>query len=122
PGHAPLAVIANALGALVVCLHIPTIMTAVYNQAKRSLCTLRFHVATEGSWDVGAATGCLLAALLSALGVQISAALLLPLPGAAPFFILLRSFYGRHPLVREIPVAVSFAKNEIVNLGDSAEG
>jgi len=122
PGHAPLAVIANALGALVVCLHIPTIMTAVYNQAKRSLCTLRFHVATEGSWDVGAATGCLLAALLSALGVQISAALLLPLPGAAALFILLRSYYGRHPLVTEIAVADPLAQNAIVNLGDSAEG
>src|SRR4029453_15964329 len=66
PGHALLAVVANALGALVVCLYIPTIMTAVYNQAKRSPCTLRFHVATEGAWDVGAASGCLLAALLSA--------------------------------------------------------
>ena len=122
PGHALLAVIANALGALVVCLHIPTIMTAVYNQAKRSLCTLRFHVAAEGSWDVGAATGCLLAALLSALGVQISAALLLPLPGAAALFISLRSYYGRHPLVTDIAVADPLAQNAIVNLGESAEG
>ena len=36
PGHALLAIVANALGALVVCLYIPTLMTAVYNQAKRS--------------------------------------------------------------------------------------
>ncbi len=35
--HSPaLAVVANALGALVGCLYIPTLMTAVYNQAKRS--------------------------------------------------------------------------------------
>jgi DHA1 family inner membrane transport protein len=122
PGHALLAVIANALGALVVCLHIPTIMTAVYNQAKRSLCTLRFHFAAEGSWDVGAATGCLLAALLSALGVPISAALLLPLPGAAALFILLRNYYGSHPLVTEVAVADPLAQNAIVNLGESAEG
>jgi DHA1 family inner membrane transport protein len=115
PGHALLAVIANAMGALVVCLHIPTIMTAVYNQAKRSLCTLRFHVAAEGSWDVGAGTGCLLAALLVAFGVPISIALLLPLPGAAALFVLLRAYYGHHPLVSEIAVADPLAQNAIVN-------
>jgi MFS transporter, DHA1 family, inner membrane transport protein len=43
-----LAVIANALGALEACLYVPTLMTAVYTLAKRSPCTLRFHVATEG--------------------------------------------------------------------------
>ena len=31
PGHALLAITANALGASVVCLYIPTLMTAVYN-------------------------------------------------------------------------------------------
>jgi hypothetical protein len=121
PGHALLAVIANAMGALVVCLHIPTIMTAVYNQAKRSPCTLRFHVATEGAWDVGAASGCLLAALLSALGAPISLALLSPLLGAAALFVLLRAYYGRHPLVTEIAIADPLAQNAIVNLGESAE-
>ena len=69
--------------ALVVCLYIPTVMTAVYNQAKRSACTLRFHVATEGAWDVGCGCGCLVAALLSALGVSLSVAILLSLLGAA---------------------------------------
>jgi DHA1 family inner membrane transport protein len=43
PGHVVLAVAANALGALVVCAYMPTLMTAVYNQAKRSACTLRFR-------------------------------------------------------------------------------
>jgi hypothetical protein len=56
------------------------------------------------------------------LGVQISAALLLPLPGAAALFILLRGYYGRHPLVREIAVAEPLAQNAIVNLNESAEG
>jgi len=83
PGHAVIAVIANALGSLVVCLYIPTLMTAVYNQAKRSPCTLRFHVATEGAWDVGGAAGLLLSALLAATGAPLSVALLLPLIGAA---------------------------------------
>ena len=50
PGHALLAVIANALGALVVCLYIPTLMTAVYNQAKSSVrrrCSSSFAATTR---------------------------------------------------------------------------
>jgi hypothetical protein len=34
--------------------------------AKRSPCPLRFHIATEGGWDLGCGMGCLLAAALSA--------------------------------------------------------
>jgi hypothetical protein len=37
-------------------------------------------------------------------------------------FILLRGYYGRHPLVREIAVAEPLAQNAIVNLNESAEG
>lgn len=82
--------------ALVVCLYIPTVMAAVHNQAKRSACTLRFHVATEGAWDVGCGSGCLVAALLSALGV-LSVAILLSLLGALALFVLLRRYYASHP-------------------------
>jgi DHA1 family inner membrane transport protein len=120
PGHALLAIVANALGALVVCLYIPTLMTAVYNQAKRSPCALRFHVATEGSWDIGSASGCLLAAFLAAVGVPLFAALLMPLLGAAALFVLLRRYYARHSAVTEIAVADPLAQNAIVNLGESA--
>jgi len=35
-GNAPLAVLANASGALVACLYVPVLGTAIYNQAKRS--------------------------------------------------------------------------------------
>lgn len=49
-----LAVLANLLGALGACLYIPTLMTAVYTLAKRFPCALRFHVATEGGWDLAA--------------------------------------------------------------------
>jgi MFS transporter, DHA1 family, inner membrane transport protein len=119
PGHALLAIVANALGALVVCLYIPTLMTAVYNQAKRSPCTLRFHVATEGSWDVGGAAGCLLAALLAAAGVPLSAAILLPLVGAAALFVLLRRYYATHR-VTGVAVPDPLAQNAIVNSGESA--
>jgi hypothetical protein len=119
PGHAFIAVIANALGALVVCLYIPTLMTAVYNQAKRSPCTLRFHVATEGAWDVGGAAGLLLSALLAATGAPLTVALLLPLIGAALLFVELRRYYARHPRITEIAVPDPLAQNAIVNLGES---
>jgi DHA1 family inner membrane transport protein len=89
-----LAVIANALGALIACLYVPTIMTAVYNQAKRSPCPLRFHVATEGGWDIGGASGCVAAATLSALGAPLSTTILLSLAGAALGHFLLYRYYS----------------------------
>ena len=76
-GNALFAVIANALGALTGCLYTPTLMTAVYTQAKHAPCTLRFHVVAEGGWDVGGASGLLVAALLSALGVPLWVGILL---------------------------------------------
>ena len=92
--HNPaLAVIANACGALVGALYQPTIMTAVYNQAKSSPCTLRFHIATEGGWDLGCAAGCLTAALLSALAVPLSVGVLLSLAGVLPLWLLLKRHY-----------------------------
>ena len=59
-----LAVAANAAGALVPAFYVPTLMTAVYNQAKGSPCALRFHIAAEGGWDAGAASGCMMVAAL----------------------------------------------------------
>src|SRR6185437_5761797 len=96
-GMVALAVVANALGALVVCLYIPTLMTAVYNQAKRAPCTLRFHVAAEGGWDVGGAGGLLSAALLVELGVPLQFAVLLALGGIAAAFVQLRRYYANQP-------------------------
>ena len=92
-GHPGLAVAANALGALVVCLYTPILMTAVYNLAKRSPCPLRFHVATEGGWDAGGASACLIIALLVSHGVPLAAGVLLALVGAGASFILLRRYY-----------------------------
>jgi MFS family permease len=88
-----LAVIANALGAVVGCVYIPTLMTAVYNQAKRSPCTLRFHLATEGGWDAGGAVGCLACAGIVAAGLPVSAAVLLSLLGPTLSLIVLRKHY-----------------------------
>jgi DHA1 family inner membrane transport protein len=93
-GNATLAVLANALGALGACLYIPTLMTAVYTLAKRSPCTLRFHVATEGGWDAGGASGLLVAALMTELGLPLGDSILLSLAGLAATTILLRRYYA----------------------------
>ncbi|HKF65917.1 MAG TPA: MFS transporter [Vicinamibacterales bacterium] len=99
-GTPALAVLANAAGALEGCLYQTTLMTAVYNQAKASPCALRFHIATEGAWDVGFGTGCLTAAALLLLGVPLSAAILLSLVGIPPLFGLMRQHFAdeRDPL------------------------
>jgi len=90
-----LAVIANALGSLLWPLLIPAVGTATYNMAKASPCPFRFHLATEGGWDVGCFAGCLVAAALSASGVPLGVAILLGLPGMAAAMALLWRYYGR---------------------------
>lgn len=94
-GDATLAVLANALGAFGACLYIPTLMTAVYTMAKHSPCTLRFHVATEGGWDVGGAIGLLAAALATGLGIGLWAGVLQSLAGVAAIMIMLRRYYAK---------------------------
>jgi DHA1 family inner membrane transport protein len=93
-GHPVWAVAANALGALVTAVEAPVLMTAVYNLAKGSPCALRFHMATEGGFDAGAASVCLLTAGLLWAGAPISAAILLSLLGAVAIWLLLRRYYG----------------------------
>lgn len=93
-GDAAFAVVANACGALVTCLYLPPFGTAVYNQAKRSPCPLRFHIAAEGGWDVGGATAALIAAGLLAIGVPIGACILLSLLAAPASFLLLRRYFA----------------------------
>lgn len=104
-----LAVIANALGALVACLYVPTMMTAIYNQAKRSPCPLRFHVAAEGGWDIGGASGCVAAATLSAFGAPLSTSILLSLAGAALGFSLLYRYYSGAGIIAARTVAETAA-------------
>jgi hypothetical protein len=88
-----LALGANALGALVSCLLVPTQMVPVYNLAKASPCALRFHVAAEGGWDLGCATGCLTAALLIARGASLGAVIPIAFLGVAAQVMLLRRYY-----------------------------
>jgi MFS transporter, DHA1 family, inner membrane transport protein len=93
-GHPTLAVLANALGTLGACVYIPTVMTAVYTMAKQSSCTLRFHVATEGGWDAGGATGLLVAAGATEFGLPLGGSILLSLAGLAAVAVLLRRYYA----------------------------
>ena len=93
-GNAPLAVIAQACGALVLCLYAPALGTAVYNQAKRSPCPLRFHIAAEGGWDLGGAGAGLICAGLLAAGAPLGACILLSLLGTLASFLLLRRYYA----------------------------
>jgi DHA1 family inner membrane transport protein len=92
--HPATAILAHAAGAIVVALYTPTMMTAVYNLSKDSPCVLRFHIAAEGGWDAGGATGCLVAAGLIWVGAPLSAAIAAALIGTAGAFALLRKVYG----------------------------
>ena len=92
-----LAVGANALGAIVMSLLLPTLGTATYNLAKASPCPLRFQLAAEAGWDVGCLGACLAAAGLAASGISLAAALLLGLPALAIGATLLRRHYARWP-------------------------
>lgn len=94
--HTPwLAVLANAAGGLLAAIVTPVMMTPVYNLSKASRCTARFHVATEGAWDIGCFAGCLGAAGLSALGLPLSAPILTSLLAVAGIVALLFRYYGR---------------------------
>ena len=93
-GNPVLAVVANASGALVVAFVTPTVMSVVYNQSQRSACTLRFAIATEAGWDVGGASGLLVAAGLLQAGAPFGVAIALALLGTAATFALLSRHYG----------------------------
>jgi hypothetical protein len=97
-GHPAPAVMAMAAGAVSGALYIPTFMTAVYNQAQRSPCPLRFHLAAEGGYDAGCGAGCLAAAALIAHGVGMGQVLLLPLASLAGVGLMLLRYYAPGPL------------------------
>lgn len=92
-----LAVLANAAGGLIVALVTPVLMTPVYNLSKASRCTLRFHIATEGAWDLGCFSGCLGAAGLAALGLPLSVPILTGLLATIGSVALLFRHYGSRP-------------------------
>ena len=96
-GHYPvLAVMANALGSLVGCIYVPTMMTAVYNRAKRAPCVMRFNIVAEGGWDVGVTLGLCVTAGLVWFGVPINETILIALFGSSVVFVMLRQYYAVH--------------------------
>jgi MFS transporter, DHA1 family, inner membrane transport protein len=90
-----LAVMANALGALLWPILIPLMASALYNMAKSSPCPFRFQIATEAGWDLGCIASCLVTAALFVWGVPLGVALLLALPGMGAGVGLLRRYYSR---------------------------
>jgi len=99
------AVFANACGAFMVCLYVPTVMTAAYNLAQHSPCVARFHIATEGGWDIGGSAALLISSLLIHFGAPLGAAILTALVGALASFLLLRRYYAADAAASALAVA-----------------
>jgi MFS family permease len=59
--------------------YIPALMTAFYNDAKRSRSPFRYQIASEGAWDVGGLLVTVIAAALCAAGAPLQVALVLAL-------------------------------------------
>jgi hypothetical protein len=93
--HPWLAVTAHALGGLFWPLLGPTLGVVIYNLAKASPCPFRFSMATEGGWDAGCFSACLIAATLIAADVSPAAPILLALPALAAKALLLWRHYPR---------------------------
>jgi hypothetical protein len=90
-----LAVFGNSLGAFANCLLAPVQMVPVYILAKESPCALRFHVASEGGWDVGCFACCLFTAYLIANGASLASVMPLAFLGIGAQLFLQRRYYKR---------------------------
>jgi hypothetical protein len=95
-GNPHAAIAANVIGTFAICFYVPTLMAPLYNLAKASPCTLRFHVATESAWDVGCVIASLLAAAVAGAGMSLAWIVLLTVPATAGQVWLLTRHYRRH--------------------------
>jgi hypothetical protein len=94
-GSDPIAIVAVAVGTTALGgLYAPSLMTAIYNEAKASPCPLRFHFAAEIGWDVGGSLACLAAAAFCAYGASLQAVIALALPMVAVQAFLLDASYA----------------------------
>jgi len=94
-GSDPISVIAVAIGTTALGgLYVPSLMTAIYNEAKASPCPLRFHFAAEIGWDVGGSLACLAAAAFCAYGLSLQSVIMLALPMVAIQAFLLDASYA----------------------------
>jgi hypothetical protein len=95
-GEEPVAVIAVALGTTMLGgLHIPTLMSALYNEAKAAPCPLRYQFAAEGGWDAGGTLSCLVSAALCAADLPLQLAIVVALPMVPVQARLLMVSYGK---------------------------
>lgn len=88
------AVLATLLGGA----YIPSLMTAVYNEAKAAPCAFRSQFAAEGGWDVSGAVASLVAAAIVARGMPLQWAITLAFPGVAAQAFLLKKSYAQRPI------------------------
>jgi DHA1 family inner membrane transport protein len=100
-GEDPVPVIVVAIcTTLLGGLYIPTLMTAVYNEAKASPCPLRFQFAAEGGWDAGGTLVCLISAAFCAANLPLQLVILLALPMVAVQTRLLMFSFGKNGRAR----------------------
>jgi hypothetical protein len=87
------AILANAVAAIAWPMYGTVLNGRLYDLAKQSPCTLRYHVVAEGGWDMGTAIGCFAAAAMIALGLSYFWPLILSLAASAiGYWVLSRSF------------------------------
>ncbi len=85
------AVSANALYSAAWPSYATALNSQVYNLARRSPCTLRFHIVAEGGWDLGVSIGCGLAALMLYTGASFFWPLAIGVAGTVlGYFVLVR--------------------------------
>jgi len=94
-GDPLLAVLAGASSSIAMAMMSPTIGGAVLPIAKRAPCTFRFHMATEGAWDLGCCAACVVGAALAWSGVDLVWTTLLALPAAWAAVHILQRIYTR---------------------------
>jgi MFS family permease len=93
------ATLANAAGAAATGFYVPILMSIMYEGAKRSAGAYAFHFAAEGGWDVGAAVGCIAAAVVAMSGAPVSMAVI---PSALGVAVLYGIFRNVAPSVRQL--------------------
>jgi MFS transporter, DHA1 family, inner membrane transport protein len=75
-------IVASILGAIIGPIFYPVMMTPIYNLSKSSECPLRFHIKTEGGWDIGYGATGLIAAAATATGMSLTWPLLIGFAGS----------------------------------------
>lgn len=92
-GFPEAAIAANAIGTFAMCFYVPTLMAPLYNLAKASPCTLRFHVATESAWDAGCFAAALIATTITSFDGSLAWVVLLAIPATATQRWVLQQYY-----------------------------